>query len=82
MMIEKNVVKSMLASYEVGLKKEIHAIEANLNRMRNDCTSMEIQAIFNQSKEYAVLMGKMETLSQVLMDIVDMRCNAALDGGN
>ena len=78
-MIAKVEVRKQLALYEQKIKKEKQSVIDELNRMRDSCLTVEMQAIFNQSKEYARLMAKWEVLSEVLMDIRDIRCGEMLE---
>ena len=78
-MIAKVEVRKRLALYEQKIREEKKDIEAELDRMRNACATVEMKAIWNQSKEYAVLMAKWETLNEILMGIVNIRCDAMFD---
>ena len=78
-MIAKVEVRKQLALYEHEIKKEKQAVADELARMRDACLTVEMQAIFNQSKEYARLMAKLEVLSEVLADVRDIRCGEMLE---
>ena len=78
-MIAKVEVRKRLALYEQEIKKEKQAISDELDRMREACLTVEMQAIWNQSKEYARLMAKWEVLNNVLMDVRDIRCSEMLE---
>lgn len=78
-MIAKAEVRKRLALYEQEIKKEKQAISDELDRMRDACLTVEMQAIWNQSKEYARLMAKWQVLNEVLMDIRDIRCSEMLE---
>ena len=47
------------------IKKEIKAIREEITRMENSCITMEMKAIWNNSKEYAVLHAKLEVLTNI-----------------
>ena len=78
-MISKLEVRKQLALYEQTIRKEKQAISDELDRMRDACLTVEMQAIWNQSKEYARLMAKWEVLNDVLMDVRDIRCSEILE---
>ena len=78
-MIAKAEVRKRLALYEQEIKKEKQAISDELDRMRDACLTVEMQAIWNQSKEYARLMAKWEVLNNVLMEVMDIRCGEMLE---
>jgi hypothetical protein len=78
-MIAKVEVRKQLALYEQAIRKEKQAIEYELDRMKDACLTVEMQAIWNRSKEYAILMAKWEVLNNVLMDVMDIRCSEMLE---
>lgn len=78
-MIAKEEVRKQLALYEQEIKKEKQAVADELDRMRDACLTVEMQAIWNQSKEYARLMAKWQVLNNVLMDVRDIRCSEMLE---
>jgi hypothetical protein len=78
-MIEKLAVRKMLASYERKLKNEINSIEAEIQKMNNVCQTNEMLEIWHQSKRYAELSAKKCALYNVYCDIMDMRCDEALE---
>lgn len=73
-MIEKSAVRKRLALYEDKIKEEKKSIEAELKKMKDACLTSEMQTVWNQSKEYARLNVKLQVLSEVVMDIIDIRC--------
>lgn len=79
MMVEKVAVRKMLASYERKLKEEIRKIEEEKQRISDAIATIEAKEIWWQSKQYAELTEKYITLRNVLMDIVDMRCDEMLN---
>ena len=78
MMVEKVAVRKMLASYERKLKEEIRKIEEEKQRISDAIATIEAKEIWWQSKQYAELTEKYITLRNVLMDIIDMRCDEIL----
>lgn len=73
-MIAKVEVRKRLALYEDKLKERKKSIQEEIRRMNDSCTTLEMQAIWHQSKEYAMLMTEMQVLHEVLFDIDDIRC--------
>ena len=78
-MIEKLVVRKMLASYEKKLKEEIRKIDEEINNMNEACITNEMLSIWHRSKEYEALHARKYALHEVLWDIHDIRCDEALE---
>lgn len=78
-MIEKLTVRKMLASYEKKLKDEIHKIEDEIQEMNEACISNEMLSIWHRSKEYEALHARKYALYEVYCDIMDIRCDEALE---
>jgi N-glycosylase/DNA lyase len=78
-MIEKADVRKQLAKYENKVRARKKLVEDELDRMRNACATVEMLEIWNQSKEYAKLHERWATLNEVLMDIMDIRCDDILE---
>jgi len=81
-MIAKVEVRNRLATYEWKIKQEIKTAKEEMNLIGDACVTMEAKAIWNQSKEYARLSSKIETLNEVLMDIIDIRCEKIFEDTN
>lgn len=59
-----------------------YSTDGSYEYMNDACVTMEAKAIWNQSKEYARLSSKIETLNEVLMDIIDIRCEKIFEDTN
>lgn len=73
-MISKLEVRKRIVLLEQKIKEEKHNILMEINKMRDACTTPEMKAIFHESKEYIRLHTRLDTLHEVLNDIIDMRC--------
>lgn len=73
-MIAKIEVRKRLALYEQKLREERKVVENELQKMKKACATGEMEIIWKQSKEYARLNERRSLLYQVLMDIIDIRC--------
>lgn len=78
-MIEKIAVRKMLATYEKGLNAEIKAIEVEMERIKESFTTNFAREIWYNSSQYAELWAKREVLHKVYLEIMDMRCDEALE---
>lgn len=78
-MIEKVKVRKMLAKYEQHLKEEKKLIENEMDRMRNACATVEMMTVWKQSKEYERLNSRWQTLSEIIVDMIDIRCDEMLN---
>lgn len=74
-MIAKVEVRKQLALYEQKIKDEIKRVKEESEKMYNACSTMEMKAIWKQSKEYARLSERWSTLTEVLWSIRDIRCD-------
>ena len=77
-MIEKIKVRRRLALYEKKIKEERVSIEEKIKRMKEACTTRETMMILLDSKEYARLVSRLETLDEVQSNILDIRCEEML----
>lgn len=73
-MIKKAIVRRRLALYEKKIKEEIVNIEEKIQSMKDACKTREMMTILFDSKEYARLLSRFETLCEVQSYILDMRC--------
>ena len=78
-MIAKLEVRRMLASYEQKIREEIKGIREKLQIMEDSCSTFEMERIWRDSKEYTELHTRLATLSNVISDIIDMRCSEILE---
>lgn len=78
-MIAKVEVRKRLALYEQQIKEEIKRIENEAKRMDDACSTMEMKAIWKQSKEYTKLHTRWSTLTEILWGIRDIRCDEILN---
>lgn len=74
-MIAKVEVRKRLALYEDKLKEREKSIQEEIRRMNDSCATLEMDAIWHRSKEYAKLMTELQVLREVLFDIIDIRCD-------
>lgn len=74
-MIKKVEVRQRLALYENILKEEIKKIENQIKEMDEACSTMKMEAIWRQSKEYAKLNTRWSTLTEILWGVQDIRCD-------
>lgn len=81
-MIAKIEVRKRLALYEKKLREERKEIERELEEMKSACTTSEMEAIWRQSKEYTRLNERWQTLHEVVMDIIDIRCEEMFNDYN
>lgn len=77
--VEKILVRRKLADYENKLKNEMRDISNRIEEMNKVCSTSEMNTIWHQSKEYALLMDRLDTLSRVKMDITEIRCSDLLE---
>ena len=78
-MIAKVEVRRQLALYEQKIKDEIKKVENEIVKMDIACATVEMMAIWKQSKEYAKLNERRGTLIEVLWGIRDIRCDEMLE---
>ena len=78
-MIAKSEVRKRLALYEQKIREEKKLIEEEMNKMKNACSTIEMQTIWKQSREYTKLSAIWETLNEVLLDVKDIRCEEMLN---
>lgn len=78
-MIAKVEVRKRLALYEQEIKERRNLIAEEMNRVSNACITMEAKTIWLGSIEYMKLATKFVTLNEILMDIIDMRCEEMLN---
>lgn len=78
-MIAKLEVRRMLALYEQKIREEIKGIREKLQTMEDSCTTLEMERIWRKSEEYRELHTRLVILSNVLSDIIDMRCSEILE---
>ena len=79
-MIAKLEVRRQLAAYENKLREEIQIIEAEIEKINNDCKdSLMLQQMWIRSNVYYRLSTKLSTLRGVLNDIIDMRCSKVFE---
>lgn len=73
-MIKKIEVRRRIALLEKKIKEEKHNIAVEMQKMKDSCTTIEMQEILRASQAYTKLHTRLETLNEVLIDIIDMRC--------
>lgn len=78
-MIAKVEVRKRLALYEQEIKERKNLVEDEMKRINNACTTMEAKTIWLGSIEYIKLATKLATLNEILMDIIDIRCEEMLN---
>ena len=78
-MIAKVEVRKRLALYEQEIKKRRNLIEEEMKRINGACTTIEAKTILFGSIEYMKLATKFATLNEILMDIIDIRCEEVFE---
>ena len=73
-MVAKIEVRKRLALYEQEIKERRKLIEEKMKRIGDACTTIQAKAIWSGSIEHMKLHTKWATLNEVLMDIIDIRC--------
>lgn len=68
-----------LKESEFKIRKEIDKVDNELKTMRNLCTSNDMDRIWRNSKDYAVLYAKLEVLEKALFEIMDIRYDIVRD---
>ena len=78
-MIEKVEVRKLLASYENKFKEEIKRVRSEIEKMNNDCCTIEMERIWKKSAKHSALHSRLSTLTEALWIIQDIRCDEILN---
>lgn len=73
--IQKSDVRKRIALLERNIREQKQSVIAEMDKLRGGCATLEMVDVLLNSKEYLKLSTRLATLNDVLMDIVDMRCD-------